>query len=148
MHPTQIREVMTSPLFFCDADDSLQAVAQRMRDEDTGFMPLMRQGKLCGVLTDRDIVTRAIAAGFDPKQAKAYDFCSLAPETIAPEGSIEDAIRLMEARQIRRLLVVKGEEAVGVVSLGDLAECLPDEAEAVLIEISKSQKTLSHGSQG
>jgi CBS domain-containing protein len=140
-----IKEIMTPNPKVCAADATLQEVARLMIDEDTGFIPVIRKGRICGVITDRDIVVRATAQGVDPTQARAGDFCSIELEWVSQDTSVDDAIELMEARKIRRLLVCDGGCPIGVVSLGDLAECRPDDADAVLVEVSKSEKTLAHG---
>lgn len=142
---TTIKEVMTSNPTCCAADATLQEVARKMIAEDTGFIPLLDNGKVCGVITDRDIVVRAVAKGLDPTKTRASDFCSMNLEWVTQDMSIEDAIQHMEDRKIRRLLVCDGLEPIGVVSLGDLAECKRDAAEVVLVEVSKSTKTLAHG---
>jgi CBS domain-containing protein len=74
-----------------------------------------------------------------------WDFCSREVVTVAPEMPVADAVKLMERRRVRRLPVVSEGRLVGMVSLGDLAECSPRRAEEVLVEISKSPSTLAHG---
>ncbi|MNS09774.1 Hypoxic response protein 1 [compost metagenome] len=141
---TTIRDVMTAQPTFVSPDATLATVARKMLDADTGLMPIMDGPTLCGVITDRDIVVRAIAKGADPTVTVARDFCTAEVDTIAPDADVEDGIALMEDHQIRRLVVMDGGRLVGVVSLGDLAETLPDAAEDVLVEVSKSAKTLAH----
>jgi CBS domain-containing protein len=141
---TTIRDVMTAQPTFVSPDATLATVARKMLAADTGLMPIMDGPTLCGVITDRDIVVRAIAKGADPTITVAKDFCTKEVATIAPDADIEDGIALMEEHLIRRLVVMDGGRLVGVVSLGDLAETLPDAAEDVLVEVSKSAKTLAH----
>lgn len=141
-----IRDVMTPNPVCCPADATIQVVAEKMRLEDTGFIPLVdtKTGKLCGVITDRDLAVRAVYDGADPFRATARDYCSENLATIAPDAKVEDAIHVMEDRHVRRLIVMVDGRPVGVVSLGDLAETAPKLAEEVLVEISKSPKTLAH----
>ena len=141
-----IREVMTPNPVCCPADATIQVVAERMREEDTGFIPLVdtATGKLCGVVTDRDLAVRALADGADPFRATARTYCSENLATIAPDASLEAAIHVMEDRHVRRLIVMERGLPIGVVSLGDLAETSPRHAEEVLVELSKSPKTLAH----
>ena len=141
-----VRDVMTPNPMVCPADATLQVVAEKMRDEDTGFMPLVdtTTGKLCGVVTDRDLAVRAVADGADPYRATARAYSSENLAIVAPGATLEEAIRIMADRQVRRLLVMDEGRAVGVVSLGDLALTTPRQAEAVLVELSKSPRTLSH----
>ena len=141
---TQIRDVMTSNLVSCDADATLQEVAQKMLKEDTGFMPLVADGCLIGVITDRDIVVRSTANGVDPKTAPAGACGTGRVACVQADASVEEAGKLMEKHKVRRLVVVEGNRPIGVVSLGDLAECTPQQAEEVLVEVSKSAKTLAH----
>ena len=139
-----VKDVMTPEPVCGQADATLSEVARMMAEEDTGFIPIVSKGRLCGVITDRDVVVRAIARGIDPHHALAKHYCSTKLESVLPNTPVEDAIKHMESRQIRRLLVLDGDRLIGVVSLGDLAEFSLHEAEEVLVEVSKSPKTLSH----
>jgi CBS domain-containing protein len=114
-----IRDVMTENPRTASPNDSLQAVAKIMAEEDTGVVPLVEKGRLVGVVTDRDIVIRCIAEGsFD---AKANDAASDDVVTVSPDMSTEEAADLMAEHQIRRLPVVEDDKLVGIVSLGDIA---------------------------
>jgi CBS domain-containing protein len=91
-----------------------------MRDEDAGAVPVVEDGRVTGVLTDRDIVIRAVADG--DFQAKVSDICSDDVVTCGPEMSTAEAAELMSEHQVRRIPVVDDDEKlVGIVSLGDLA---------------------------
>lgn len=142
---TKIRDVMTANPTFVSPEATLATVARKMVEADTGIMPIVDGTTLCGVITDRDIVVRAIAKGADPTISIARDFCTPEVDTVSPDTAIAEATATMEERQIRRLIVWENDRLVGVVSLGDLAMTLPDEAEEVLVEVSKSAKTLAHG---
>jgi CBS domain-containing protein len=113
------RDVMTANPHTVGPNDSIQAIAAIMRDEDTGVVPVVEKGKLIGVVTDRDIVIRCVAEG--SFNAKATDALSDEVVTITPDMSVADAADLMAEHQIRRLPVVEGERLVGIVSLGDIA---------------------------
>jgi CBS domain-containing protein len=76
---------------------------------------------MCGVVTDRDIVVRAIAEGKDPDSAKLEEICSHDIVTVGPDDPVDRAVQLMRQRAIRRLPVVDGEKPIGMVSIGDLA---------------------------
>lgn len=143
---TTIRESMTAKPVCVSPDTTLQAAARLMAEKDFGFLPVMApDGRVKGVLTDRDIVTRAIAKGLNPAKSQVSECMSKELEFVTPETSVDEAVHLMETRKIRRLLVCEERQLVGVVSLGDLAECEPEAAEAVLVEVSKSPQTLAHG---
>jgi CBS domain-containing protein len=114
-----VRDVMTKNPRTASPKDSLEAVATIMRDEDTGVVPLVENGKLIGIVTDRDIVIRCVADG--NFKAKATDASSEDLITVTADMSIADAADLMAEHQIRRLPVVEGERLIGIVSLGDIA---------------------------
>jgi len=116
----KISEVMTPNPRTVAPGDSLQAAARVMRDEDAGAVPVVEDGRVTGVLTDRDIVIRAVADG--DFQAKVSDICSDDVVTCGPEMSTAEAAELMSEHQVRRIQVVDDDEKlVGIVSLGDLA---------------------------
>jgi CBS domain-containing protein len=116
-----VRDVMTSSPRTCAPSDSLQSVAQVMRAEDTGVVPVVENGKLFGLVTDRDIVVRGVAEGMPPTEP-VRRVCSVADIiTATPDMSTKDAERLMSEHQVRRLPVVENGRLVGILSLGDLA---------------------------
>jgi CBS domain-containing protein len=105
-----------------------------MRDEDIGDVIVMDDGKVCGIVTDRDVVVRALAEDRDPKSTKVAEICSRDLTTIAPGDPIDKAVKLMRERSIRRLPVVQGDRPVGIVSIGDLAQ--DRDPESALADIS------------
>ena len=115
-----IREVMTPNPRFVAPTESIQNAARIMREEDTGAVPVVENGKVLGMVIDRDIVIRAVAEGaqFDKP---IRDICTGDVVCATPEMSTRDAGKLMAEHQIRRLPVVEGNKLVGIVSLGDLA---------------------------
>lgn len=115
-----ISEVMTPNPKTVKPTDSLQTAAQIMRDEDTGVVPVVEEGRVTGMLTDRDIVIRAIADG--DYSAKVSDIVSDDVISATPDMATSEAAELMGEHQIRRLPVVdSADQLVGIVSLGDLA---------------------------
>jgi signal-transduction protein with cAMP-binding, CBS, and nucleotidyltransferase domain len=92
-----------------------------MRDEDIGALPVVQDGELRGIVTDRDIVVRAIADGKEPSTTTVQEVLSEELESVEPEDDVEEAADLMASRQIRRLPVVQGGKLIGMVSLGDIA---------------------------
>jgi CBS domain-containing protein len=116
-----IRDVMTARPKTLSSGASLLEAAQAMRQQDIGDVVVLEDGRLCGILTDRDIVVRALAEGRDPSRTTVGDICSKDLATITPDTSVGEAVRLMRERAIRRLPVEEGGHVVGVVSLGDLA---------------------------
>jgi CBS domain-containing protein len=118
----RIREVMTPDPRTVPATASVMDAARTMRENDVGGVIVLAHDRLYGILTDRDIVVRALAPGRDPAATRVADICSRELLTISPTRSVEDATRLMREMSIRRLPVMeKGGQVVGIVSLGDLA---------------------------
>ena len=116
----KLRDVMTPNPSTLGPNATLQEAARLMRDEDTGVVPVVEDGRPVGLITDRDIVVRAVADGtsFDrPVRELATDDLV----TAGPEMSTRDAAELMGQHQVRRLLVCEGERLVGVASIGDIA---------------------------
>ena len=116
----KISEVMTPNPRTVGPSDSIQSAARIMRDEDTGVVPVVDDGRLCGVVTDRDIVIRAVSDA--DWEATVDDVVSDDVVTCSPDMSTSEAAELMGEHQVRRLPVVDDDERlVGIVSLGDLA---------------------------
>ena len=114
-----IRDVMTLNPRTVTLDDTIQNAAQIMRDEDTGVVPVVENGRPIGMVTDRDIVVRAVADGQPTRPIR--EIVTSAVVTATPDMSTREAAELMSEHQIRRLPVVEAERLVGIVSLGDLA---------------------------
>lgn len=122
------REIMTSGAEAIDADATVADAAERMANDDFGALPICGQdGKLQGVVTDRDIVVKVIAAGRDPKTTKVSELADQGEVvTIGADDPAEEAIRTMKQYGVRRLPVIDGTELVGMVSQADIARALPD----------------------
>jgi CBS domain-containing protein len=116
----KIRDVMTKDPSTVSPNDTVQAAAQVMKAEDTGAVPVVENGRVIAVVTDRDIVVRVVAAG-GTFTGPVRDVASTDVVTISPDMSTKEASDLMSERQIRRLPVVENDRLVGIVSLGDLA---------------------------
>ena len=116
-----LREIMTQKPVTVQATDTVVAAARSMRDGNIGDVVVVDNGQIQGILTDRDIVVRALAEGRDPARTTVGEICSRELTTLSPNDAIGDAEKTMRARAIRRLPVVEGGRPVGIVSLGDLA---------------------------
>jgi len=115
------REVMTPAPVAMPADTLLTAAAKRMRDQGIGTVLVQDDGGLSGLVTDRDIVIRAIAENKSPAATTLGAICSARLVTVGPDESTGAAVRLMRENAIRRIPVVKDGQAIGILSLGDLA---------------------------
>jgi CBS domain-containing protein len=115
-----IRDVMTPNPRTVTPGDSIQSAARIMRDEDTGAVPVVDNGRPVGIVTDRDIVIRAVADGGQPNRPVG-DIVSDSIVCATPEMSTREASQLMSDHQVRRLPVVENDRLVGIVSIGDLA---------------------------
>jgi CBS domain-containing protein len=103
--------------------DKVIDVARKMKQEDAGFIPVLENGgSLIGVITDRDIVIRCIAEGHDPRSETAEHLMSREVMIIAPDDDIEQAAKMMEREEIRRLPVAENGHLVGVLSHGNLVQ--------------------------
>ncbi len=145
----KIREIMTTEVATARPDRSLQEIAAMMRDEDVGAIPIVEDGELTGIVTDRDIVIRCIAEGRDPSEVTADEAITEGLETIGPNSDVREASRIMAERQIRRLPVVEEGALIGMVSIGDIAVKQADEriTGEALEEVSAGVKASRAGRQ-
>jgi CBS domain-containing protein len=117
----KVRELMTNKPTTVEPDTTLGEVATLMKQEDCGSIPVVQGGRLVGIVTDRDIVIRGIAAGVDPKTQRVSKVMSSDPVTVGPDEDIADAEKKMADRQIRRLPVVEGGKLVGIIVTAQIA---------------------------
>jgi CBS domain-containing protein len=104
-------------------DSPVRDVAQIMKDEDCGVVPVIdERGSLVGIVTDRDLVVRGFTGGKTPDQLRVSDVMTDDVEAVTPDDNIHDVIALMGRRQIRRIPVVERDDrVVGIISMGDIA---------------------------
>jgi CBS domain-containing protein len=129
-----VEEIMTRDPKTVNASDTIVDAARVMNEADIGDVVVVDNGDVKGIVTDRDIVVRAIAEGRDPQSTSVSDVCSSSVETIEPAASVDDALRKMRDADIRRLPVVEDGKPVGILSLGDLA--VEREPDSTLADIS------------
>jgi CBS domain-containing protein len=129
-----VEEIMTRDPRTVNADDQILDAARMMRDHDIGDVIVVDGGDVAGIVTDRDIVVRGVAEERDPGSTPVREVCTTGVEAIEPDASVDDALRKMRERDIRRLPVVQGGRAVGILSLGDLA--VEREPDSTLADIS------------
>ena len=117
----KIHEIMTRDAHAVGLNESVGEAAQRMADRDLGFLPVVDGDRVVGILTDRDIVTRAVAPG-RANQCYVRDIMTSPAETCGPDETVEATVRKMGDQQLRRMPVVDPDNKIaGVVSLADLA---------------------------
>ncbi len=117
----KVRECMTGQPITAQASDSIHRVAKIMRECDVGAVPVLLNGNLVGILTDRDITIRAAGTGLDIEHHQAQEIMSSDLLMVSPDMELEDAANIMADAKIRRLPIVLDSKLVGLISLGDLA---------------------------
>jgi CBS domain-containing protein len=131
-----VSDVMTKDPAVLDMMDTAADAATMMRERDIGDVIVREGDHVGGIVTDRDIVVRAVAENRNPTTVTLGEICSRDVTTLSPDDSVSDAIKLMSDRALRRLPVVESGRPVGIVSLGDLA--IEHDKESVLGQISSA----------
>ena len=135
------RDIMTRELRTATRDMTLQQVAQLMRDGDMGSIPVVENGKLVGIVTDRDIVVRSIADG-EGASSPISESMTTEIFSVRPDDFVFEAIRLMGDKQVRRIPVVKEDgELAGIIAIADIALEMEDER-----ELAETLEEISSGS--
>ena len=117
-----LKDIITDNVETIGPDASLQDAAKVMLARDLGFLPVQEDGKVVGVVTDRDIAIRGVAAGMDSKTSTVHDVMTREVFSCGVDDSVEDACAMMEDEQVRRLVVLDNDdELVGIVALADIA---------------------------
>ncbi|MFE8605607.1 CBS domain-containing protein [Archangium violaceum] len=143
----KIRDVMTPDAVAAHPGTTLMAAAEMMRLLNVGSLPVVDGERVVGILTDRDIVVRGLALGFNPRTASVADVMTRNVQTCSVDDDVEDVAHQMRELQVRRLLVVdERERLIGIVSLGDLAMEMEDQrlAGRVLEGISEPSTAMTH----
>jgi CBS domain-containing protein len=136
MTETLVRDVMSDRVRLIGADDSIKSAAEAMEADDIGAVVVVDEGRVRALVTDRDIVVRAIAHGLDPETA-VWEIASTDLVAVAGDAPVSEAVRIMRDRALHRVLVFNHEQALaGLVTLGDVAaERGPD---SVLADIARA----------
>lgn len=116
-----VQDLMTLGVNTARSTQSLADAAEMMKRDDIGSLPVVESGRLVGILTDRDIVTRAVAEGRDPHAVIVDDVASHDVVTVRPDEDLSAALELMAAYQLRRLPVVEEGHLVGMLAQADVA---------------------------
>lgn len=122
----KVRDIMTSPVIPIGPGESVEVAARTLTHYNIGVLPVCgSDGRLCGVVTDRDLVTRCVASGRLPEKTTVGEVMTRSVQAVPPDMDAGVAAHLMGSRQVRRLPVVEDGKLCGMVSLGDLA-CYED----------------------
>jgi CBS domain-containing protein len=143
----KVRELMTSDPAKVGPDDVVAQAATLMKQEDCGAIPVVRDGMLIGIITDRDIAIRVVAEGRDAKTTKVSESMSADPITITPDADIAEAASVMASSQIRRLPVVENGQLLGIIVTAQLArrEKASDTGETIKEISEPASGRASHG---
>ncbi|WP_100403747.1 CBS domain-containing protein [Bacillus sp. FJAT-42315] len=133
----KVREIMSRNVACCTSQDSMEAAASKMESLNVGAIPVVNNGQVVGMVTDRDLVIRGLA---NQQGNMVSDVMSNNVVSVSPDASLEEAAALMAQHQIRRLPVVENGQIAGIVSLGDLSvrEQANESAGSALSNISKN----------
>ncbi|WP_111413517.1 CBS domain-containing protein [Billgrantia lactosivorans] len=136
----QVREVMTKRPDYCPADATIRQVAERMRQDDSGFEPLVQGDRIMGTVTDRDLTVRALAEGRNPDD-KASSVATTEVLYAFEDQDVKEVLRNMRQQKVQRLVVLNNQSdksLVGVVTLSDIADrCEDDEMAREIANCSK-----------
>ncbi len=128
----KIREVMTSPVIRIGKEETVEVAARALAHYNIGALPVCGgDGQLCGLVTDRDLVTRCLAAGKNPGCTTVAQVMSGSVIGVRPDAQTDEAAQIMGSRQIRRLPVLENGKLCGMVSLGDLTKTPSDTADTL-----------------
>lgn len=117
----EIKDIMTRSVVSIHPNESVEVAARTMTQYNIGALPVCKDGKVCGMLTDRDIVTRCLAANRQPGSTQVRQVMTEQVTTVRPDMQTNVAAHLMGRLQVRRLPVVENGSLCGMVSLGDMA---------------------------
>ncbi|MFN2460989.1 MAG: CBS domain-containing protein [Candidatus Velthaea sp.] len=130
------REVMSNNVECIREDDTVLDAAKRLAELNVGAMPICgADERLKGMLTDRDIVVKVLAAGKEPQHTRAGELAEGKPVTIGADDSLDEALKTMAKYKVRRLPVIDGHKLVGILSQADVARALPHDEVGRLLEI-------------
>ncbi|MEV5572317.1 CBS domain-containing protein [Spirillospora sp. NPDC052269] len=127
---TTAKDIMNPGAHWITKSDTLQHAAQLMRQLNVGALPVADETnseRMCGIITDRDIVLKCVAEGLNPADCRASDIIDGTPRWVASDADIEDVLHEMENHRIRRVPVIENKRMVGMISEADLAQHLPDD---------------------
>jgi CBS domain-containing protein len=116
-----VRDTMTTQPASVERSRPVAEAARLMRDQNIGSLPVVEEGRLIGMITDRDIVVRLVAEGRELESTSVGEAYSDQPVTVEPEQDLDDALTLMARYQVRRLPVTEGDRLIGMLAQADIA---------------------------
>jgi CBS domain-containing protein len=131
---TSIKDVMTRDVRACEPNATVVEAAKVMAQEDVGPVPIVEDGRLVGIVTDRDIVVRVVAEGRDPNATTVKEIASTNLVTVSPDDDLDQALNRLAENQVRRLPVVEGGRLVGIVAQADIARLGKDSKTGEVVE--------------
>lgn len=131
----KVRQIMTSPAIGIHREESVEVAARTLAQYNIGALPVWdNEERVCGMVTDRDLVTRCLAANRSPAQTKVGEIMTGQVQSVKPDADASEAARIMGKEQLRRLPVMENGRLYGIVSLGDVAgtqDGVPEAAQAL-----------------
>jgi CBS domain-containing protein len=121
----KVEDVMIREIITIDENATVKEAAELMNQNDISCLIAARQGKAIGIVTERDLLKRVIVEAKNPKKTKVNEVMSTPLELISPDTTLEDAIRVMFDKKIKKLPVAEKNQIIGLVSLTDIARCQP-----------------------
>ncbi|NUP51011.1 MAG: CBS domain-containing protein [Catenulispora sp.] len=132
---TTAEQIMHEDAHWIPATETLDRAAQMMRQAGIGALPVSDSNRrMCGIITDRDIVLKCVALGHDPSKVTAGDLCEGTPRWADADDDITDVLAQMESHRIRRMPVIRDKQLVGMISEADIARNLPEAQVAEFVE--------------
>jgi CBS domain-containing protein len=118
----KVSESMTKNPITVESSATAKEVATKMKEEKLGTVLVTDKGRLKGLVIDRQIITKVVAAGKDPAKVKVSEFMTESPVTVSPDMDIEEASQIIGEKGYRRIPVVENEKPVGIISVADIVE--------------------------
>lgn len=134
MTKERVREAMTPAPTTVEANENVVEAARLMASQDVGSLPVVDDGQLVGMVTDRDLALQVLAKDLDPHKTVVASVCSENPVVVGPEDSLDEALQRMAREQVRRLPVVEDRRLVGILAQADVSRAAEPEATGRLVE--------------
>ena len=146
----KLHEVMTKDVEIIHPEDTLQTAAKKMRDRNIGFLPVCDGDRLIGVLSDRDVIVRALADGLSSSAIVGRDLVTSPAIYCFADQSLDEAAKIMHDNQIRRLVILNRDDKrmVGVISLGDLAINVDDKTSGDVLQSISEPESINRPEPG